>query len=323
MPKKKIEKTEEIVENVEVVEAIEDVTPVSSSSEAKDPEILHDVQNDNDEVTAEEAVEVEAEEIVEEKPKKKAAKKTNTTPAKASNKAKNEKKLKNADKKHARKYREVEVLVDKEKEYTPEEAMELLTKTSTTKFDSSAEVHIRLNIDPQNAEQQVRGSLVLPNGTGKTKRVLAIVGADKDKEAKDAGADFVGADDMIAKIEKGWLDFDVVVATPDMMPKLGKIGKILGTKGLMPNPKVGTVTMNVGNVVKDIKKGMIEYRVDKSGVMHLVFGKVSFGAEKLAENYNLLLDTVAKVRPNGVKGTYILGVSVATTMGPGIKVASK
>jgi large subunit ribosomal protein L1 len=266
----------------------------------------------NDEVVAEP---VEA-------PKKKVTKKASATAPKASNKAKNEKKLKNAEKRHARKYREVEVLVDREKEYTVDEAMELLTKTATTKFDSSAEAHIRLNIDPQNAEQQVRGSLVLPHGTGKNKRVLAIVGADKEKEATDAGADFVGSEELIAKIEKGWLDFDVVVATPDMMPKLGKIGKILGTKGLMPNPKVGTVTANVGNVIKDIKKGMIEYRVDKSGVMHLVFGKISFGATKLAENYNTLLDTVVKVKPNGVKGTYIKGISVASTMGPGIKVST-
>jgi large subunit ribosomal protein L1 len=283
-------------------------------------------------------VEIEADEIpvnlttntrddttVSEKPKKAVAKKatpsvdkTEKTPK--TTKAKNPNKLKNSEKRHARKYREVEALVDREKEYSVEEAMELLVKTSTTKFDSSTEVHIRLNIDPQNAEQQVRGSLVLPHGTGKTKRVLAIVSPEKEKESKDAGADFVGGDDMIAKIEKGWLDFDVVVATPDMMPKLGKIGKILGTKGLMPNPKVGTVTPNVGNVVGDIKKGMIEYRVDKSSVMHLVFGKVSFGKEKLAENYNTLLDTIVKVRPNGVKGTYIKGVSVATTMGPGVKV---
>lgn len=290
MPKKKIEKVEEIVEEV-----------VETTPEA----------------------EVVEEAPVEEKPVKKTAKKATATPAKATNKTKNEKKLKNSDKKHARKYREVEILVDRDKEYTTDEAMELLTKTATTKFDSSAEVHIRLNIDPQNAEQQVRGSLVLPHGTGKNKRVLAIVSPDKEKDAKDAGADFVGGDDMIAKIEKGWLDFDVVVATPDMMPKLGKIGKILGTKGLMPNPKVGTVTPNVAGVVKDIKKGMIEYRVDKAGVMHLVFGKVSFGKEKLAENYEALLETVTKVRPNGVKGTYIKGVSVATTMGPGIRVIVK
>jgi len=269
---------------------------------------------------------VEAVEVVE-KPAKKAsgsAKATTDKPAKkAEAKAKTKNKLKHAEKRHARKYREVEVLIDRDKEYTAEEAMELLTKTATTKFDSSAEVHIRLNVDPQNAEQQVRGSLVLPHGTGKNKRVLAIVSPDKEKEAKDAGADFVGSEDMIAKIEKGWLDFDVVVATPDMMPKLGKIGKILGTKGLMPNPKVGTVTPNVAGVIKDIKKGMIEYRVDKSGVMHLVFGKVSFGKDKLADNYNVLLETVNKVKPNGVKGTYIKGISVATTMGPGVKVISK
>lgn len=232
-------------------------------------------------------------------------------------------KLKNSEKKHAKKYREVEILVDKSKDYAPEGAMELLAKTSTTKFDSSVEVHIRLNVDPQNAEQQVRGSLVLPNGTGKNKTVLAIVSPEKEKEAKDSGADFAGGEDLIGKIEKGWLEFDVVVATPDMMPKLGKIGKILGTKGLMPNPKVGTVTPNIGNVVKDIKKGMVEYRVDKNGTMHLVFGKVSFGKEKLLENYNALLETVVKVKPNGVKGTYIKGVSVATTMGPGIKVIQK
>jgi len=232
-------------------------------------------------------------------------------------------KLKHSEKRHARKYRAVETLVDREKEYTVEEAMELLTKTTTTKFDSSAEAHIRLNIDPQNAEQQVRGSLVLPHGTGKVKRVLAIVSAEKEKEATDAGADFVGSEELIAKIEKGWLDFDIVVATPDMMPKLGKIGKILGTKGLMPNPKVGTVTPNVAGVIGDIKKGMIEYRVDKSGVMHVVFGKISFGTTKLAENYNTLMETVVRVKPNGVKGTYIKGISVATTMGPGVKVTTK
>lgn len=303
------QKNAEVVETVEYPEAAPAVIPEESgiqTEEVVEEPIIEEVE--------------EVAEVVPEKPAKKTVKKATTTPAKASNKVKNEKKLKNAEKRHARKYREVEVLVDREKEYTVAEAMELLTRTATTKFDSSAEVHIRLNIDPQNAEQQVRGSLVLPHGTGKNKRVLAIVSADKEKEAKDAGADFVGSEDMIAKIEKGWLDFDVVVATPDMMPKLGKIGKILGTKGLMPNPKVGTVTPNVGNVVKDIKKGMIEYRVDKAGIMHLVFGKISFGAEKLAENYELLLDTIAKVRPAGVKGTYLKGVSVASTMGPGIKV---
>jgi large subunit ribosomal protein L1 len=265
-----------------------------------------------------ETAEVVAEEVTEKPAAKKATKKVAEKTVKTG-----KVKLKNSEKKHSKKYREVVQLVEKDKEYSIEEAIALAKQTSTTKFDSSVEIHIRLNIDPQNAEQQVRGSLVLPYGTGKTKRVLAIVSAEKEKEAKDAGADFVGSEDMIAKIEKGWLDFDVVVATPDMMPKLGKIGKILGTKGLMPNPKVGTVTPNVAAVVADIKKGMIEYRVDKTGTMHLTFGKVSFGEKELVENYNVLLSTVNRVKPNGVKGTYIKGIAIATTMGPGIKVSSK
>jgi len=263
----------------------------------------------------------EVTEVVAKTAKKSAVKKT---AAKAGKPAKSGKpKLKNAEKKHGRKYREALLLVDKQKEYSVEEAVEVIKKTATTKFDSSVEVHIRLNIDPQNSEQQIRGSLVLPNGTGKTKKVLAIVSNEKEKEAKDAGADFVGSEDMIAKIEKGWLDFEIVVATPDMMPKLGKIGKILGTKGLMPNPKVGTVTANVGKVIADIKKGMIEYKVDKTGTMHLVIGKASFGQKELVDNYNTLLETVVRVKPNGVKGTYIKGISLASTMGPGVKVVTK
>ncbi len=273
-----------------------------------------------------ETVEVATEVVVEEaataeKPvKKAAAKKT----AKVATKDKSDKKkLKAAEKKHGRKYREVVGLVDKNKEYTIEEAIEVVKKTTTTKFDSSVEVHIRLNVDPQNSEQQVRGSLVLPHGTGKTKKVLAIVAGDKEKEATEAGADFVGGEDMIEKIAKGWLDFEIVVATPDMMPKLGKIGKILGTKGLMPNPKVGTVTTNVGKVVADIKKGMIEYKVDKVGIMHSIIGKVSFSEKDLVENYKTLFDTVVRVKPTGVKGTYIKGISMATTMGPGLKIVTK
>ncbi len=276
------------------------------------------------EVVTEEVVEATeaTEEVVEEKPAKKAAaKKTTKTAAKAEKSDK--KKLSGAEKKHGKKYREAVAQVEKDKEYTAAEAIEIVKKTSTTKFDGSVEIHIRLNVDPQNSEQQVRGSLVLPHGTGKTKKVLAIVGADKEKEAKDAGADFVGGEDMIAKIEKGWLDFEIVVATPDMMPKLGKIGKILGTKGLMPNPKVGTVTPAVGKVVTDIKKGMIEYRVDKTGIMHLTIGKVSFGAKELEENYKTLYDTIVRVKPSGVKGTYIRGISMASTMGPGVKVSVK
>jgi large subunit ribosomal protein L1 len=266
-----------------------------------------------------EALEVAKEEVPEKPVTKKA---TTKKPAEKAEKIAKIK-LKRSEKKHSKKYREVAQLVEKDKEYSVEEAVALVKKTSTTKFDSSVEIHIRLNIDPQNAEQQVRGSLVLPFGTGKTKRVLAIVNADKEKEAKDAGADFVGSDDMIAKIEKGWLDFDIVIASPDMMPKLGKIGKILGTKGLMPNPKVGTVTPNIGAVVADVKKGMIEYRVDKTGIIHQTIGKVSFGEKELVENFNTLLTTVNKVKPSGVKGTYIIGISIATTMGPGIKVISK
>ena len=243
---------------------------------------------------------------------------------KAVSKPKTEKKKLSAEEKnHSRKYREVMGLIDKTKEYSIEDAVDLAQKTATTKFDSSVEVHIRLNVDPQNSEQQVRGSIVLPNGTGKSKKVLAIVSPEKEKEATDAGADFVGGEDMIAKIEKGWLDFEVVVASPDMMPKLGKIGKILGTKGLMPNPKVGTVTANVGKVVTDIKKGMIEYRVDKNSIIHVIIGKVSFDSKKLVENYNELFTTIVKVKPNGVKGTYIKGISLATTMGPGVKVVTK
>ena len=233
------------------------------------------------------------------------------------------KKLTSQEKHYSKKYRAVAGFVDKSKEYSVDEAIEVIKKTSTTKFDSSVEIHIRLNVDPQNSEQQVRGSLVLPYGTGKTKKVLAIVSGEKEKEASEAGADFVGGEDLIAKIEKGWLDFEIVVATPDMMPKLGKIGKILGTKGLMPNPKVGTVTPNVGKVIADIKKGMIEYRVDKTGTMHLTIGKVSFAQKELIENYQTLLDTIIRVKPNGVKGTYIKSISLATTMGPGVKVVTK
>lgn len=313
--KKATKKKTEKVENVETVEVVETTEAVVEDVETT-PIVIpgHKPGTQPEEIVQEEAIE---------KPTKKSTKKSASSIPKASNKAKNEKKLKNAEKKHGKKYREALMLVDKEKEYSVEEAVEVIKKTATTKFDSSVEVHIRLNIDPQNSEQQIRGSLVLPNGTGKTKKVLAIVSNEKEKEAKDAGADFVGSEDMIAKIEKGWLDFEIVVATPDMMPKLGKIGKILGTKGLMPNPKVGTVTANVGKVIADIKKGMIEYKVDKTGAMHLVIGKASFGQKELVDNYNTLLDTVVRVKPNGVKGTYIKGISLASTMGPGVKVVTK
>jgi large subunit ribosomal protein L1 len=245
--------------------------------------------------------------------------KVKTQKAKEENKPKKTK-LKKSEKKHSKKYREVAQLVDKEKVYPIEEAVELAKKTSTTKFDASVDIHINLNIDTANSEQQVRGSLVLPAGTGKTKKVLAVVGSDKEKEAKDAGADFVGGDDMIAKIEKGWLDFEVVVATPDMMPHLGKIGKILGTKGLMPNPKVGTVTNEIAKTVANLKKGMVEYRADKTGIIHQTIGRVSFKNEDLVSNYKEMVDTIHRVKPSGVKGTYVQSIHIATTMGPGIKI---
>jgi len=251
------------------------------------------------------------------KTEKKATAKKAEKPAEA--KAKKNK-LKKSEKKHSKKYRAVAELVEKEKVYPIEEAIELAKKTSTTKFDSSVDIHINLNIDTANSEQQVRGSVVLPAGTGKTKRVLAVVSADKEKEAKEAKADFVGGDDMIAKIEKGWLDFDVVVATPDMMSHLGKIGKILGTKGLMPNPKVGTVTNDIAKTVTNLKKGMVEYRADKTGIVHQTIGRVSFKNEDLLANYKEMTDTIMRVKPNGVKGTYVQSIHIATTMGPGIKI---
>lgn len=262
--------------------------------------------------------EAAAEEVKEVKTAKKTTAKAEIKESAKPVKAKN--KLGKSEKKHAKKYREVATLVDSTTEYPVDEAVALAKKTSTTKFDSSVEVHFKLNLDTQNSEQQIRGSIVLPHGTGKGKKVCAIVGSNKEKEAKDAGAEYVGGDDLIAKIEKGWLDFQVVVATPDMMPKLGKIGKILGTKGLMPNPKVGTVTNDIQKVVEGIKKGMVEYRPDKNGIVHATIGKVSFGQKELVENYQALLGAITKAKPSGVKGTYIKGISLATTMGPGIKV---
>ena len=215
--------------------------------------------------------------------------------------------------KRGKKYAEVAKLVDCNKKYSLTEALELLVKTSTTKFDATADVAIRLNVDPRKADQNLRGAVVLPNGTGKTRRVLVLTRGAKAKEAEEAGADY------IQKINQGWFEFDVIVATPDMMGELGRLGRVLGPKGLMPNPKTGTVTMNVANAVKEIKNGKVEYRVDKVGNIHCPFGKVSFGAEKLAENLKAIYDLLIKARPATVKGNYVLNVSVATTMGPGIK----
>ncbi|WP_381414923.1 50S ribosomal protein L1 [Spiroplasma endosymbiont of Anurida maritima] len=222
--------------------------------------------------------------------------------------------------KFGKKYQEVAKLFDKNKTYQITEALDLVKKTSTTKFDSTVELSFNLNVDPRHADQQIRGAVVLPNGTGRTQKVLVLTNS-KDADAKAAKADFVGGKDLIEKIKKdNWFDFDVIVATPDIMGELGKIGKILGPKGLMPNPKTGTVTMDVKKAVEDIKKGKVEYRVDKNGNIHAIIGKSSFTSKKLEENYNVIFDVIRKAKPAAVKGRYMKNVSLSTTMGPGIKV---
>jgi ribosomal protein L1 len=214
-------------------------------------------------------------------------------------------------------------IVDKNKLYTVEEAFELVEKLPKRKFDETVELHVRLGVDSRNADQQVRGTVVLPNGTGKTVRVLVIAKGDKAKEAMDAGADFVGAEEMITKIQnENWFEYDVIVTTPDMMGVIGRIGKVLGPKGLMPNPKSGTITMDVKKAVQDIKAGKVEYRLDKTNITHLAIGKVSFGPEKLKENYTAIMDALVKAKPAAAKGQYIKGIALTTTMGPGIKVAN-
>ena len=214
-------------------------------------------------------------------------------------------------------------IVDKNKLYTVEEAFELVEKLPKRKFDETVELHVRLGVDSRNADQQVRGTVVLPNGTGKTVRVLVIAKGDKAKEAMDAGADFVGAEEMITKIQnENWFEYDVIVTTPDMMGVIGRIGKVLGPKGLMPNPKSGTITMDVKKAVQDIKAGKVEYRLDKTNITHLAIGKVSFGPQKLKENYAAIMDALVKAKPAAAKGQYIKGIALTTTMGPGIKVAN-
>ncbi len=212
-------------------------------------------------------------------------------------------------------------LVEKGKLYDSMEAIELALKMPKAKFDETLEMHIKLGVDGKQADQQVRGVMVLPNGTGKTKKVLVLAKGEKAEQAKEAGADFVGDNDMIQKIQsENWFGFDVIVATPDMMASLGKIAKILGPKGLMPNPKSGTVTMDVTKAVSEIKAGKIEYRLDKNNVIHCPIGKVSFGSKKLKENYDALLDTIIKAKPAAAKGTYLKSIAVSTTMGAGIKI---
>ena len=222
--------------------------------------------------------------------------------------------------KHGKKYLEVSKLIEIDKSYDPEEALEILKKTGTAKFDETVEVAFRLGVDPKHADQQLRGAVTLPNGTGKTKRVLVFAKGEKIKEAEAAGADHVGSEELVQKIQGGWFDFDVAVATPDMMGVVGRLGKILGPKGLMPNPKVGTVTLDVAQAVQEIKAGKIEYRTDKAGNVHLPVGKLSFDADKLIANYFTLLDTIVKAKPAASKGQYIRNITLSTTMGPGIKV---
>ncbi len=223
--------------------------------------------------------------------------------------------------KRSKKYVEVAKEVEKNKLYTKEEAISLAKKTSTTKFDASVELAINLNLDTKKADQQLRGTICLPNGTGKTKRILVIAKGPKAEEAKQAGADFVGDTDYLEKIEKeNWFEFDVLIATPDMMPVLGKLGKVLGPKGLMPNPKTGTVTMDINKAVSEVKQGRIEYRTDSYGNVHAIIGKVSFTEKQLLENLEAFVSLILKTKPATVKGTYVKNISIATTMGPGIKI---
>ncbi|MDR7074805.1 MULTISPECIES: 50S ribosomal protein L1 [Bacillales] len=219
-----------------------------------------------------------------------------------------------------KKYQEAAKLVDRTKAYELAEAIELVKKAAPAKFDESVEVAVRLGVDTKKADQQVRGAVVLPNGTGKTQRVLVFAKGEKAKEAEAAGADHVGDSDYINKIQQGWFEFDVIVATPDMMAEVGKLGRVLGPKGLMPNPKTGTVTFEVERAINEIKAGKVEYRVDKTGNVHVPIGKVSFEAEKLAENLSTIIETLLKVKPAAAKGTYMKNVAISSTMGPGIKV---
>lgn len=214
-------------------------------------------------------------------------------------------------------------LIEKGKKYTALEACELAKKTTTVKYDAPIRVSFKLNVDPRQADQQIRGAMVLPNGTGRSQKILVVTQGAKVDEAKNAGADYVGDKEILEKVKGGWFDFDIIVATPDMMGELGKLGKILGPKGLMPNPKTGTVTPNVAQAVEEIKKGKVEYRVDKEGNINCVIGKASFDADKLAENYNALYSQLVKLRPAAVKGTFIQSITLSSNMGPGIKVQAE
>jgi len=220
-----------------------------------------------------------------------------------------------------KRYEESAKLVEKNKKYAINDALQLIEKMPKAKFDETVELHVRLGVDSKHADQQVRGTVVLPNGTGKTQKVLVFAKGPKAEEATKAGADYVGAEELIPKIQnENWFDYDVVVATPDMMGVVGRLGKVLGPKGLMPNPKSGTVTMDVTKAIAEIKSGKVEYRLDKTNIIHLGFGKVSFGADKLQENYQTIIDAIIKAKPAAAKGTYIKSITITTTMGPGISI---
>lgn len=226
--------------------------------------------------------------------------------------------------KHGKKYIDSVKTIDKTKLYEAKEGMDLVVNTSKAKFDETIELHVRLGVDPKQADQQVRGVIVLPNGTGKDVKVLVLAKGEKADIAREAGADFVGAEEMVQKIQtENWFDYDVIITTPDMMGVVGRIGKILGPKGLMPNPKSGTVTMDIAKAVKDTKAGKVEYRLDKNAIIHCPIGKKSFGAEKLIENYEALIDAIIKAKPAAAKGQYLKSVALASTMGPGVKLAAK
>lgn len=223
--------------------------------------------------------------------------------------------------KHGKKYVDSAKLIDRTKFYDADEALDLVIKTSTAKFDETVEVHVKLGVDSRHADQQVRGAIVLPNGTGKNVRVLAVCKGDNVQKAQEAGADFVGAEDMTQKIQQeGWMDFDVLITTPDMMGLVGRLGKILGPRGLMPNPKAGTVTPDIAKAIKEAKAGKIEYRLDKTNIIHCPIGKASFGKEKLVENFNTLLEAIVKAKPAAAKGQYIRSCAVTSTMGPGVRI---
>lgn len=221
---------------------------------------------------------------------------------------------------HGKKYIEAAKLVDRDRSYGPEEAAQLAKDTSVGQFDASVEVHLRLGVDPRHADQMVRGTIVLPHGTGKVVRVAVFAQAEKAQEALRAGADEVGSEDLVKKIEAGWLEFDVAIATPDLMGQVGRLGKILGRRGLMPNPKSGTITFDVERAVREVKAGRVEFKVDKAGIVHVAIGKVSFEADQLVANLASLIDAINRAKPAGAKGTYLRALTIATTMGPGIKV---